>query len=310
MIRRPIIIDCDPGLDDTIALFMAIASDNFDIKGVTAVAGNQTLPKISKNALQIVDFAGSNAPVVKGADRPLIKEAVTAEHVHGETGLGDIVLPDANKSFLDKKAWDFIYEEAIKCNGELEIIAIGPLTNIAITLLKYPNIKYIISRIIIMGGSCGLGNDTPAAEFNIYADPDAAKIVFESGVNLTMVGLDATHKTLLYEEEIEQISKIDNKVAKVATRIFKNGLTFSLQNGFTGAVQHDPMAMAFAIDETLMKSKKYFVGVETKGEFTRGKTVVDIYNVTGKAPNAAVGIDVDREGFVVLLKKLLEKYNE
>jgi len=306
--KKPIIIDCDPGLDDAVALFMILNNKNFDIRAVTPVSGNQTIDKTSINALKLVSFAGSNVPVACGASKPLFKELVTAAHVHGESGLGDVILPEPKMGFSALNAYDMIYQEAIKYDKELQIVALGPLTNIAITLLKYPDVKDKIQRITLMGGSSGCGNDTPAAEFNIVADSDAAKIVFESGIPITMVGLDATHKALVFEEEVKEILSYKNRVSEVVANILSNAMGFCKKHGFEGAVMHDPLAMACIIDPEVMISKDYRVDVETKGTYTNGKTVVDIYNVTGKKPNAKVGLDLDRNKFINILKEAMMHY--
>lgn len=308
MKKRPIIIDCDPGLDDAIALFMIMNNKNFDIRAITPVSGNVTIDKTSLNALKLVDFCGANIPVAKGASKPLFKELITAEHVHGESGLGGVVLPETKLEFSMLNAYDMIYHEAVKHEKELEIVALGPLTNIAMTILKYPDIKDKIKDITLMGGSCGCGNDTPAAEFNICADSDAAKIVFESGIPITMVGLDATHKALVFHEEINVIAAINNKVAEVASHILLNACAFCQRFGFEGAVMHDPLAMAYIIDPKVMIGNEYRVDVETRGTFTNGKTVVDVYNVTGKKKNAYVGLDVDRKRFIDILKEAMMSY--
>jgi len=174
--------------------------------------------------------------------------------------------------------------------------------------LKYPDVKDKIQRITLMGGSSGCGNDTPAAEFNIVADSDAAKIVFESGIPITMVGLDATHKALVLDEEINEIFSYKNKVSELAANILSNALIFCKAHGFEGAVMHDPLAMACIIDPEVMISKDYHVDIETKGTFTNGKTVVDVYHVTGKEPNAKVGIDIDRNKFMNILKEAMMNY--
>ncbi|MCG8483934.1 MAG: nucleoside hydrolase [Clostridia bacterium] len=309
MCKKPIIIDCDPGLDDAIALFMMFNNQDFDIKAITPVAGNVSVDKTTLNALKLVELAGANVPVAKGASKPLYKDLVTAEHVHGTTGLRDIVLPEPQQAADKLSAHEMIYQEASKYNRELQIIATGPLTNIATAILKYPDVKEKVKRIILMGGSCGCGNDAPAAEFNIYADSDAAKIVFESGIPITMVGLDVTHKALVYPDEIKEIGGYNNKIAKTASKILLGYLDFCKMNGFEGAVMHDPLAMAYAIDSEVMVCKPYHVDIETKGTFTNGKTVVDVHHVTGKAPNADVGVEIDRERFISILKKAMMSYD-
>lgn len=305
IMRQPVIIDTDPGLDDAIAITMALNADNFDVKAVTAVAGNQTLEKTSINALRLVNYYNPEIPVAKGAVKPILRELKTAAHVHGETGLGNVVLPEAKADFASEEAADIIYREAVIAKGMLKIVALGPLTNIAMVLRKYPEIKNLISELVIMGGSCGYGNDTAAAEFNIYCDPEAAKIVFESGLNITMVGLDATHQAIVYPEEMTQIKAIGNKASDLVSQILEYSLPVYNGFGYNGVIMHDPFAMAYAIDPTVMTSEMYHVDVETKGEFTSGKTVADVFRVTGKPANIRVGVGVDREKFVALLKKLL-----
>lgn len=308
--RKPVIIDCDPGIDDAVALFIAFAAENLDIRAITSVAGNVNIDKTTNNALKLVEFLGKDVKVARGASRPISKEPVTAEHVHGISGLGNMVLPEAKGSVYSKNAYDTIYEEALSCEGKLHIIALGPLTNIALTLMKYPDIKNKISHITIMGGSVGLGNDTPAAEFNIYADPEAASVVFSSGIDVTMVGLDATHKALAMADDLKEIQSYNNGPSDFTAKCMFAYLDFAKQYGINGAVLHDPAAVAAAIDETLIKTRYLHADVETKGEFTSGKTVVDIYEVTGKKPNVHVALDIDRDRFINLVKELLKKYGK
>lgn len=308
--KKPVIIDCDPGIDDAVALFIAFAAENLDIRAITSVAGNVNIDKTTNNALKLVEYVGYNVKVTRGASRPINKEPVTAEHVHGKSGLGNMVIPEAKGSIYYKNAYDTIYEEALNCEGKLHIIALGPLTNIALTLMKYPDIKNKISHITLMGGSAGLGNDTPSAEFNIYADPEAAKIVFESGIDITMVGLDATHKALAMEDDLREILSYNNGPSDFTGRCMLSYLDFAKKYGFKGAVLHDPAAVAAVIDESLIKTQYLHVDVETKGEFTSGKTVVDIYRVTGKKPNVHVALDIDRDRFINLVKESLKKYGK
>jgi pyrimidine-specific ribonucleoside hydrolase len=308
--KKPVIIDCDPGIDDAVALFIAFAADNLDIRAITTVAGNVGIEKTTNNALKLVEYIGKSVRVARGASRPIMKEPVTAEEVHGSSGLGNMVIPEAKGSTYYKNAYDTIYEEAINYKGELQIIALGPLTNIALTLMKYPDIRKKISNITLMGGSIGLGNCTPSAEFNIYADPEAAKVVFGSGIDITMVGLDATHKALAFEEDIREILSLNNGPSEFTGKCMLSYLEFYRRHGFKGAALHDPSAVAAVIDESLLKTQYLYVNVETKGEFTSGKTVVDIYRVTGKKPNVHVAVDIDRDRFINLVKELLKKYGK
>lgn len=308
--KKPVIIDCDPGIDDAIALFIAFASENLDIRAITTVAGNVNVDKTTNNALKLVELLDKDVRVAKGAERPILKEPVNAEHVHGKSGLGDMILPEPKKGLYSKNAYDTIYEEAIKCEGKLDIIALGPLTNIALTLMKYPDIKNKIAHLTIMGGSAGLGNVTPTAEFNIFVDPEAAKVVFDSGIDITMVGLDATRKAIATEEDLKEINSFNNTASTFTAKSMFSYMDFAKIYGVKGAILHDPAAVAAAIDESLIKTQYLHVDVETKGEFTSGKTVVDIYQVTGKKPNVHVALDIDRDRFINLVKESLKSYGK
>ncbi len=302
MFRRQIIIDTDPGLDDAAALFIAFGSPVLDIKAVTTVAGNQTLHKVTENAKRILGFLKSPTRLAVGASSPLIRDLETAPDVHGDTGLGTVVFPSSSIELDEKNAYEVIYEEAVKANGELEILALGPLTNIAMTMLIYPKIKHMIKHITLMGGSCYIGNHTPSAEFNIFVDPEAAKIVFESGIPITMVGLDATHMAYIMPDEIDPIFETQNKYIQMLKHIIEDLARTSIEGGFKGAIMHDPLATASLIDPGVIDTREYHVAVETKGEYTRGKTVVDIYDVTGRKPNAHVAMDADRHRFIKVLQ--------
>ncbi|WP_125154616.1 nucleoside hydrolase [Clostridium rectalis] len=306
---KPVIIDTDPGIDDALALFLAFSSNKLDIRAITTVAGNQTIEKTTKNALDIVDYIGKNVKITKGANKPLCKELVTAEWVHGETGLCSVVLPPSKLHLEEKKAWDIIYEEAIKAEGKLNVIALGPLTNIAITLIKYPEIKDKIQRITLMGGACYGGNSTPVAEFNIYTDVEAADTVFKSGVPITMVGLDATKNAIVYKDEVDKICTMENNLSSIIKKLFYESLRVCKTFNLEGAVMHDALAVAAVIEEDIIERLKYYVAIETKGTFTRGKTVVDVDKVTKVKANAEVAFSVKRDKFLKLLKDMMNSYN-
>jgi pyrimidine-specific ribonucleoside hydrolase len=306
--RIPVIIDCDTGVDDAIALVCAFATDKLDILAITTVAGNQTLDKTSVNTLNLVDFLGYKAKVAVGASKPLARELETAEHVHGSGGIGGVILPKAKSEFYKKTAIETIIEEASAHKGELEIVAIGPLTNIAQAILVCPSLKENIKRITLMGGSIDGGNHTSSAEFNVYVDPEAAQVVFSSGIPIVMVGLEVTEKAYLTKDEIENLKvwKAEDKVSKEIRALLDNMLQICLKFGYNGAVMHDPLALCHLLDETLIKTKPMNIQVETQGIITRGKTVADRYYVTDRKPNALVGIEVDRVRFVELMKTLLD----
>ena len=306
--KRPVIIDCDPGTDDTIALVMALAAEELDVKAVTTVAGNQTADKTARNGLKVVSYLKKQIPVARGAEKPILRPLVTAEHAHGVTGLGPVVLPDPQLQGVETKAWDLFYELTVAKREKVHLITLGPLSNVAVALMKYPDLKEGIDGITMMGGSAGYGNDTPAAEYNIYADPEAARIVFESGIPITMVGLDCTHQAWLTEEEIRAMASRPGTGAALAREMMLYIYDFATRYGFPGAVMHDPSAVAAVIQPDLIKTKPYYVAVETKGKVTTGKTVVDVMNVTRNKPNVNVALHIDRLRFAQLVKRLLSTY--
>jgi len=306
--RRPVIIDCDPGIDDALGLFMAFASNRLEVVGITTAAGNVPLAHTTDNALRIVELAGQNIEVCQGAAEPLFSKRKTAESVHGKNGIGDVELPESKNKISDRKPFEMIYDEALKNNGELELIATGPLTNIALALLIHPKLSSMIKRIWIMGGAAGSGNRTPAAEFNIYADPYAASIVFKGGIPITMCGLDVTNKALIHEEDIDKLAGYNNKISEKSAQMLKWYLGFYRSFGFSGVAMHDPLTVAAAIDSSIIETKHLYVDIETGGEFTLGKTVVDIHGVSGHKPNADVALVINNDKFKALFQELLQSY--
>lgn len=307
--RIPIVIDCDPGIDDTIALCLANSSDKLDIKAVTPVAGNSAAINTFKNALDIVDFLNINTRVSKGAAKPLIVPPRTSSYAHGESGLADLVLPDAKRDFDKDIAWDVIYQEAIKAKGELCLIAIGPLTNVAIALFKYPDLKDYIKQIVIMGGSGDYGNVTVYGEFNILVDPHAADAVFKSGIPIRMVGLNATGKTYLSRDEVNEIFSRDSKLSMIIDKLLPTYIKHHERSNAKGIIIHDAVAIADVIDDSIITYKEYFVGVETKSNLCLGRTIVNYTNSLKNSPNAKVAVDVDKTKYIELLKKMMEYYN-
>lgn len=310
MNRRPVIIDCDTGVDDAIAILAAFRLPQLDIRAMTTVAGNVPLDKTTVNTCRLMDIVGADVPVYRGASKPVLAEPIeSAVSIHGQNGLGDLDLPLPKHTVEDKPAWDAIYEEALRCNGELELIAVGPLTNLALAFLKYRELPKYIKRIVIMGGSATIGNSTPAAEFNIYADPEAADIVFTSGVTVHMCGLDMTMKAWLSREEIENFAALGNEQGKFARDVLQGVLEFSLMLGLPGVSMHDPAAVLYAADDSIFTAEEAGVRVETKGALTRGKTVTDIYSDKQfDLRNAYVVTDVDREALRDWLTSLIAAY--
>lgn len=311
--KKPVIIDCDPGHDDAIALLLAFSSEKLDVRAVTTVAGNQTIEKTFNNALKVLSFAGVEVEVSKGADRPLVRELQTAPEVHGDSGLDGPELPPATIKPGKRSAVETMVDVLNKSSEKVTLIPTGALTNIAQLFLTHPEVKEKIDRISLMGGACYAGNWTPAAEFNILVDPEAASIVFNSGIPITMCGLDVTHKAQIYKDEVENIRGIGNKVAVMVAELLDFFSKFheavNDKFGFIGSPLHDPVAVAWVIDPSLIKTKPCHVDIETRGEFTSGCTVVDYNGVLNKPANVDVAFDIDREGFIKMLYEAMKKYN-
>jgi inosine-uridine nucleoside N-ribohydrolase len=293
----PILLDCDPGHDDAIALLLALASPELDLLGVTTVHGNQTLEKTTDNALRVLELVGrADVPVARGADRPLIREPHVAAHVHGESGLDGPELPAATAEPVAQHAVEFIAERILP--GTV-LVPTGPLTNIALYLAEHGTKN--IERIVLMGGAIAEGNMTPAAEFNIWADPEAAQRVFHAGVPVTMIGLDVTHKALLtpaLAERFRAAGRLGTFVAELV-EFFKQ--YHARTYGWDGAPIHDAVALAHAFRPDLVRTQHVNVEVETESELCRGRTVVDLWKRTERPANADVGVEIDAEGFFELL---------
>jgi pyrimidine-specific ribonucleoside hydrolase len=299
-VTTPIVLDCDPGHDDAIALLLALASPELDLLGVTTTYGNQTLEKTTTNALRVLELVGrGDVPVAAGADRPLDRELVVAAHVHGESGLDGPALPEASGAPTSEDAVAFIAERLDAAAAPVTMVATGPLTNVARYLATHGSNG--IDRIVLMGGAIAEGNFTPAAEFNIWCDPEAAAAVFASGLDLTMLGLDVTHQALLgaaVEERLRAAGRIGSFVADLNvffTRYHRE--TY----GWEGAPIHDAVAVAHLLRPVLIETRHRNVRVELESDLCRGRTVVDLWRRTEHAPNAHVGVRLDADGFFELL---------
>jgi purine nucleosidase/pyrimidine-specific ribonucleoside hydrolase len=295
----PILLDCDPGHDDAIALLLALGSDELELRGVTTVAGNQTLEKTTANAIRVLELAGrAEIPVAAGAGRPLVREPRVAADVHGETGLDGPDLPPPQADPSPQHAVDFLAE---RIEGAT-LVATGPLTNVALLLARYPEAKP--ERIVLMGGAIAEGNVTPAAEFNIWADPEAAQRVFTSGLDITMVGLDVTHKALVNPDQLRGAGRIGEVVAELLE--FYGGFHRSVY-GWDGSPIHDAVAVAHVLDPELLEVERLNVRIDTESELCRGRTVVDVWRRTGLEPTANVAVGIDPERFVDLLQQRLAR---
>jgi len=276
-----VIIDTDPGTDDAFALLLAMRSPELKIEAITPVAGNVPLELTLPNALRMVEVAGrTDIPVAAGAKTPLVRRLVTAEYAHGNNGLGGAVFPEPKIKPIPEPAAEFIRHVVRGHPGEVTLITLGPLTNVARALLSDPELTGMIKGLVMMGGSLSGGNITPAAEFNVYVDPEAARIVFQSGIPLTMVGLDVTRKVPLTWEHVRVLESSTDPVSQAAAKIGRNTLELDQREGFAvGERMHDSLALSSFIDPSLLRLEKYYVDVETSGELTAGETV-------GYSPNS------------------------
>jgi inosine-uridine nucleoside N-ribohydrolase len=292
----PIVLDCDPGHDDAIALLLALGSPEVELRGVTTVAGNQTIEKTTANAIRVLELAGrEEVEVAAGAGRPLVREPFVAAYVHGETGLDGSELPPARGEPVGQHAVDFLAERV----GGITLIATGPLTNVALLLARYPEVRP--ERIVLMGGAIAEGNVTPAAEFNVWADPEAAKRVFASGLDVTMVGLDVTHRALVRTEHKERL-RAAGRVGRTVAELLDFYDRFHREvYGFDGSPIHDAVALAYAFRPDLLETRELNVEVDCESELCRGRTVVDVWRRSGRETNAKVAVEIDSAAFVELL---------
>ncbi|WP_033138771.1 pyrimidine-specific ribonucleoside hydrolase RihA [Aeromonas finlandensis] len=308
----PVILDCDPGHDDAIALILALASPELDVLAVTTSAGNQTPDKTLNNALRILTLLGrDDIPVAAGAPKPLARELIIADNVHGESGLDGPTLPDPAFAPQAMTGLELMAKCLRESPAPVTLVPTGPLTNIALLLVAHPELKPNIARIVLMGGAAGTGNWTPAAEFNIYVDPEAADMVFKSGIPITMCGLDVTHEAQVMDEDIERVRAITNPVARCVAGLLDFFMIYHRDPkwGFAGAPLHDPCTIAWLLAPELFHGVECRVDIETRGEHTLGMTVVDRYGLTGKPANALVLLGLDRPGFIELLVTRLRAFD-
>ena len=296
----PVILDCDPGHDDAIALLLALASPEVELLGVTTVHGNQTLAKTTANALRVLDLAGrSDIAVAAGADRPLLRELTVASHVHGDSGLDGPALPAASRAPLDEGAVEFMVRTIAASPEPVTLLPTGPLTNIALLLERTGGAN--VARIVLMGGSIAEGNMTPAAEFNVWADPEAAAAVFGAGIDTTMIGLDVTHRAVTTPALQERLRTTGATGSFVADLVDFFTVFHRETYGWDGAPIHDAVAAAHVIRPGIVTTIPCNAEVELESELCRGRTVVDRWRRTDREPNAQVGIDLDTGAFFELL---------
>ncbi|HET8605744.1 MAG TPA: nucleoside hydrolase [Gaiellaceae bacterium] len=292
-----ILLDCDPGHDDAFALLLALASPELELAGVTTVSGNQTVEKTTANALRLLELVGRDVPVARGADRPLVRARSVAAYVHGETGLDGPDLPPPATEPVAAHAVDFLAEHV----AGTTLVATGPLTNVALLHALHPEARP--ERLVLMGGAIGEGNTTPAAEFNIWADPEAAARVFASGWEITMVGLDVTHRALIAPEQRERL-RAAGRVGTVAAELLDFYGRFHAQNYPEfggGSPMHDPVCVAHLLDDSLLELRRAFVEVDCGWAQGRGRTNVHLRRRTEREPNVDVAVGIDGPRFAELL---------
>lgn len=308
---KKIILDCDPGHDDAIAILLAAKNEKIDLLGLTVVSGNQTLEKTSTNTLNVCQHLGIDVEVYGGSAEPLVREKQEiADNIHGVTGLDGPVFEELEREMNEKHAIDYIIETVLEQPEPITLVATGPLTNIALALKMNPAIKENIEEIVIMGGSYQLGNTTPAAEFNILVDPESAHIVFESGVPVVMVGLDVTRQVMVTKEVLDRIAKIDNKASKlfVDLMIFFNK-TQKEVFGWDGGPLHDPLTIAYLIDPTVIETKLMNVQIDTWSHQSYGRTNCDFFNQTDLPKNSHVAVGIDIDKYWDIIEEAIQNYD-
>ncbi|MBE3561976.1 MAG: nucleoside hydrolase [Ktedonobacteraceae bacterium] len=308
--KHKIILDCDPGHDDAIALLLAAHHPAIELLAVTTVAGNQSIEKTTRNALKVCTLAGiHNVPVARGMERPLLRPPRHAAYIHGESGLDGPQIPEPEIEPVSQHAVDLIIELLLQSAGDITLVPTGPLTNIAAAIRHEPAIIPKIKAISLMGGAIGLGNVTPAAEFNIWCDPEAAAIVFECGCPITMAPLEVTHRALATAEVLSRLRAMGRRVAGVvADLLVFYAEAYRRVFGFEAPPVHDPCAVAAIIDPAIVPTNAMRVEIETTGTWTAGRTVCDVYGKSEQAANARVGYSLDVERFWDLIIDTISTY--
>lgn len=309
-VPTPIILDCDPGHDDAVAILLAAADPRLELLAITTVAGNQTLDKCTLNARRVCTLGGiDRVPIAAGADRPLTRPPRVAADIHGTSGLDGVDWPEPTVDVVDQSAVELMAELLSGRTEPVTLVPTGPLTNVATLLSTHPELVDRIGRIVLMGGSTGRGNATPYAEFNILVDPEAANLVFESGVPITMIGLNVTHQALVTEAVQRRLTAIGGPVAEacVALMMFYAD-RYEQRHGMPSPPLHDPVAVAAVIDPDVVRTVSAPVVVETTGTHTAGATVVDLHHVTGRPDSAEVAVDLEVRTFFDLVVGAVESY--
>lgn len=310
MARRPLIIDCDPGVDDAIALLLALASpEDFNLLGITTVAGNVPLRLTQYNARRICQLAQrQEVPIYAGCPRPILRAPVTAEHVHGQTGLDGATLPEPTQPLPPQHAISFLIDQCKAAQAPITLATLGPLTNLAVALIQAPEIAQTIDQVVAMGGALGRGNVTPNAEFNIYADPHAARVVAEAGLNLTLIPLDVTHQVITTPERLAALEALGTPVGQAASGLLRHyGQREGECYGLAGAPLHDPCVIAYLLQPDLFAGRPMHLAIETDSPLCLGRTVADPHLAEDKPANATVIEKPNAPAFYQLLTERLAR---
>ena len=305
---KRIIIDTDPGVDDSLTFLLALASLEIKLEALTTTQGNVTLDKATRNALSVLELAhASHIPVVAGSMVPLVGPLRASAYVHGESGIGNSHLPEPKNKPVPQHAVDYLIERVLAEPNEISIFPIAPLTNIAMAIRKEPRFAKAVKELVIMGGAIQeAGNMSPLAEFNIFVDPHAAHIVFHSGIPITLIPLDVTHKCLFKQKHVDHLMSIHSPISRFIRDALEVYLKFSYEKGFEGSALHDPLTLATILAPELLTLKEYHVDVDISGGVSMGKTFADIFNVTKKPVNMKVAMDVRGTEFVELFLQRME----
>ena len=308
--RIHIVLDCDPGHDDATAIMLAANNPRVILDAVTTVAGNQTLPKTTQNACRVLQWIGRNdVPVYAGCPGPLVRDPVIAGDIHGETGLDGPVFPECRKRPEQTHAVPFLIDHLHVSPFPVTVVTTGPMTNLAMALRLAPDISSRIEKIVLMGGSVGNGNVTPAAEFNILADPEAARVCFSSGLPVVMIGLDVTRKVLCYPEIVERMRKIGSCASDLFVALMSHFCrTQKALFGYDGGPLHDPVTVAYLTDPSVLTLKDCSIEIDTSGGPSYGRTNCDVFGYTGKKINAKAALDIDAERFWDLIEACFRRY--
>jgi purine nucleosidase len=309
MTPKRIIIDTDPGVDDALTFLLALASPEIQLEALTITQGNVTVEKGTRNALAVLELLGaSHIPVAKGCSLPIVGPLLASDHVHGKSGLGNANLPEPGTKPVPQHAIDYLIERFLAEPGELSLFAIGPLTNVALAIRKELRFASAVKELVIMGGSIREGgNVTPQAEFNVYADPHAAHIVFHSGIPITLIPLDVTHKTMLYVTQIDRLKPIHSPITRFIADSTSDYVHYTeSKTGIPGCALHDPLTLATVIAPELLTFEEHYVDVDISGGVSIGSTFADFYHTTGQPANMKIALDVGGEDFVELFLQRME----